>query len=154
MQVIPDKDRELLKERFETSLDTAVTIKLFSESPARSILTIPGEPETPLSKLALSLAQELADLSPKINLEFYDFYGDGGDTAKEMGVERIPTYIIGDDAKGRVRFNGTPVGNEFATLLVTMEALSNKTPHLSEAVVRTVREIKDPVHIQVFVTPT
>ncbi len=155
MPIIGEADRDALRQQFEESLDRDVTIKLFSESEIRSMLTIPGRTANPMAKLAKDLAEELAELSPKIKLEMYDVHGDGVEAARAMGIDRTPAYVLGDDPEGRLRFYGTPVGNEFATIIATVEALSQNTPHLSSNLIAAMeRLIEAPVHIQVFVTPT
>ena len=155
MPIIGEADRVALRQRFEESLDQEVTIKLFSESEIRSMLTLPRRTPNPMAKLARDLAEELAELSPKIKLEVYDIHGDGAEAARAMGIDLTPAYLLGDDPTGRLRFYGTPVGNEFATIIATVEALSQNTPHLSSNLAAAMeRLVETPVHIQVFVTPT
>ena len=155
MPVIAERDREMLRNRLAESLVNDVSITMFAESLARSLLTIPGQPMNPMAQAARSLAEELADLSPKINLQILDIHGDGAELARTLKVDRIPAYVLGDDPEGRLRFYGTPVGNEFATLLETIEDLSTGTAHINSAVAKTAREvISQPVQVQVFVTPT
>ena len=155
MPIIAERDREMLRTRLAESLVNDVSIKLFAESLARSLLTIPGRPSNPMAQAARSIVEELAELSPKINLQVLDFHGDGEELARTMKIERIPAYVLGDDSEGRLRFYGTPLGNEFATLLETLEDLSQGTVHISSAVARTAQEvINQPVQLQVFVTPT
>jgi alkyl hydroperoxide reductase subunit AhpF len=155
MPVIAERDREILLQRFEQSLERDVTIKFFGESHARSVLTIPGLPTNPMAQIAGDLARELADLSPKIKLEVYDFHGDGAEAARELEITRVPAYVLGDDPEGRIRFYGTPVGNEFATMIETVEALSQDAPRLAPTVVKMAQSlIQQPVQLQVFVTPT
>ncbi len=155
MPIIPDEARVALRERFAKSLRRDVTIKLFGESPVLSTLTIPGRPENSMAQVAHTLAEELADLSPKIKLEFHDFYGAGAEAARELGIDRVPAFVLGEDNAGRLRFYGTPVGNEFAAIIETVEALSQDEPRLSPAMLASIQKlIQEPVHIQVFVTPT
>lgn len=53
-----------------------------------------------------------------------------------------------------VRFLGLPSGYEFSTLLADVVDVSKGRTDLSEATRAAVRAIDQPVHIQVFVTPT
>lgn len=155
MPIIGETDRNALRQRLEGSLDRDVTIKLFSESAIRSMLTLPGREPNPMARMAEDLARELAELSPKIRLETYDINGSGAEAALAMGIGQVPAYVLGEDQQGRIRFYGTPVGNEFAAIVSTIEALSQGTPHLSSNLVAAMeRLVTDPVHIQVFVTPT
>lgn len=158
MALLSDQDRDFLKERFE-ELDAPVVLKLFTESEARSLLTIPGQAQNPggneMAKVTKDLLEEVTELTPKLSLEVYDVNGDGKEHARELGIERVPAIVLGDDGQGRVRFSGAPVGNEFPTILEGIEALSTSSPKirpdLAEALIERVNE---PVNLKVFVTPT
>jgi alkyl hydroperoxide reductase subunit AhpF len=157
MPVLRDTDRKAIQERLETSLHADVKIRLFTQSDVRSMLTIPGQPQqsNDFAKITKELLQELDALSPKLSLEVLDVHGDGAAEAKRLNIEQVPAIVLGDDADGRVRFYGAPVGNEFATILTSIEGLSQSAPPLQEHVARTAQEhIDQPVHLRVFVTPT
>jgi hypothetical protein len=159
MPLISDADREVLVQRFNDRLTGTVTIKLFIESAARSLLTIPGQPSGQASgqygKLTKELMEEVTDLSPLLHLEVADIRGDGAEDAARLGVQRVPAMVLDSESGGRVKYYGIPAGLEFSTILEAIEALSRKEPSLSEAVAKVVEEaIQEPVHLQVFVTPT
>ena len=157
MALLSDQDRAALTERFGTTLDREVKVKLFTQSAARSLLVLPGQqsPNNEYMKVTQELLEELTEMSPKLRLEVYDVFGDGADEAKRMGIEQLPAIVLGDDDEGRMRFYGAPVGNEFPTILTGIESLSKDEPMLGEAVVEVARErIDEPVHLRVFVTPT
>src|SRR5690606_7535714 len=103
------------QERFEQSLVSDVKIRLFTQSDARSLLAIPGQPQhgNEYARVTKEILQELVALSPKLSLEVYDIYGDGAAEAKRLNIEQIPAIVLGDDPDGRLRFYGAPVGNEF-----------------------------------------
>ena len=158
LALLSDQDRDLLKERFEV-LDEPVVVKLFTESEARSLLTIPGQPQNPggneLAKVTRELLEEVISLTPKLSLEVHDIHGGGREEAQQLGIERIPAIILGDDPKGRVRFYGAPVGNEFPTILEGIEALSTSSPKIRDEIVDALAEhVTEPVNLKVFVTPT
>lgn len=160
MPLLSEEDRKALQDRFAETLEEDVKIRLFTQSSARSMLTLPGEmggggQAGELAKLTQDLLQELTELSPKVHLDVLDVFGDGADEAKRMDVDRIPAIVLGDDDKGRVRFYGAPVGNEFPTILAGIEALSTSKPLLREPVAEAaIERITDDVHLRVFVTPT
>lgn len=156
MPILSDQDRETLTERFATTLDGDVKIKLFTQSAARSLLVLPGQdPQAGESaKVTQELLQELAEVSPKLSLEVYDIHGDGAEEAKRLEIEQIPAIVLGDDEGGRVRFYGAPVGNEFSTILTGIESISKSEPQLRDAVVEAAKGIDQQVHLRVFVTPT
>lgn len=157
MALLSDDDRQALTERFATTLERDVKVKLFTQSAARSLLILPGQqqPAGEFMKVTGELMQELVDMSPKLTLEVYDIYGDGAEEAKRLEIEQVPAIVIGDDEGGHVRFYGAPVGNEFPTILTGIESVSKQEPMLRDAVAEAARErIDQPVHIRVFVTPT
>ena len=157
MALLSDQDRAVLTERFEETLDRDVTIKLFTQSAAHSLLVLPGRESRngDYMKVTLDLMQELVATSPKLRLEVYDIHGSGTEEAKRLGIEQIPAIVLGDDEGGRVRFYGAPVGNEFPTILTGIESISKDEPQLREPVAAVARErIDEQVHLRVFVTPT
>jgi glutaredoxin-like protein len=103
------------------------------------------------------LAEELSGLSDKVQLEVLDFEGDAS-RARSLGVDKIPAIVLlggPDAAKDHgIRFFGIPAGYEFGTLLEELKMVSAGTPQLSAATMQAIARLKEPVHIQVFVTPT
>jgi alkyl hydroperoxide reductase subunit AhpF len=97
--------------------------------------------------------EELTALSPKLKLEIVDFYSNA-QAVKEAGVERIPALILSASAAANVRFYGIPLGYEFAALLETIVTLSRGVSPLSMETRKKLKQVKEAVHIQVFVTPT
>ena len=157
MALLAEDDRKAIEEHFSTTLESDVVLRLFTQSAARSLLTIPGEQSETgqYAKVTRDLLEELVATSPKLSLQVYDVHGDGAEEARRLGIEHIPAIVFGDDPDGRVRFYGTPLGNEFGTVIAGIEALSKAQPMLREEVADVVREqIGDQVHLRVFVTPT
>lgn len=159
MALLSEEDRQALTERFATTLDREVTVKLFTQSEARSLLILPGQenqqPGNEFIKVTGELMHELVDMSPKLNLEVYDAFGDGAAEARRLQIEQLPAIVLGNDEGGHVRFYGAPVGNEFPTILTGIESLSQQEPMLEEHVASVARErFDEQVHIRVFVTPT
>ena len=159
MPHLRDEDRQMLADRFAETLVDDVRILLFTESEARSLLVLPGQPASggggnDFAKLTRELLTELADTSPKLFLDVLDVHGEGAAEAERLGIEQIPAIVL-DSADGRVRFYGAPVGNEFPTILTGIESLSTSTPVLSDHVASAVRDrIDQDVRLKVFVTPT
>ena len=158
MALLSDQDRAALAERFESSLERDVKVRLFTQSAARSLLVLPGQQSSPNNeymKVTQELLQELVETSPKLSLDVYDAFGAGAGEAKRLRIEQLPAILLGDDDGGRVRFYGAPVGNEFPTILMGIESLSKDEPVLREAVADAARtRIDEQVHLRVFVTPT
>lgn len=99
------------------------------------------------------LVEEVAALSDRITAEIYDFQADR-EKAEELAIDKIPAIaVIGAQDYG-VRFYGIPSGYEFTSFLHAIRSVAAGHPELSEATLQALAEIRDPVHIQVFVTPT
>ena len=150
MPIIPETDREAVKREFRKDLKKDVTLRLFTQG--SSLLTIPGR-ECPTCPQTQELMEELASLSPKLHLEIYDFYSQAEERAK-YSVERIPAVVMGEDGNSRVKFYGVPMGYEFATILEDIKILSRGVSPLGMDARKKLRKVNQPVHIQVFVTPS
>ena len=150
MSVIPDRDRNALKREFRKDLKSDVTIRLFTLLP--SLLTIPGR-ECRYCTHTQELMEELTSLSAKLHLEVYDFYTQTEENAK-YGVERIPAIVIGQNGDFRVKFYGIPMGLEFPTIIEDIKTLSRGVSPLTMDSRKKLRKVNQPVHIQVFVTPS
>ncbi|HIE38830.1 MAG TPA: glutaredoxin [Anaerolineales bacterium] len=99
------------------------------------------------------LVEEIGELSELVSVEVYDFLADG-EKAEQLGVDKIPAIaVIGAEDYG-VRFYGIPSGYEFTSLLHAIRTVAAGKPELSEAGVQALAEVTEPIHIQVFVTPT
>jgi glutaredoxin-like protein len=99
------------------------------------------------------LIEEVASLSDKVSVEVYDFVGDA-QIAEQHGVDKIPaTVIVGEKDYG-VRFYGIPSGYEFSSLIEGIITVGGKQPNLSKKTLGEIQRLNQPVHIQVFVTPT
>jgi glutaredoxin-like protein len=99
------------------------------------------------------LVNEVAQLSDQLTVEIYDFVADE-EKAEELGVDKIPAIaVIGAEDYG-VRFYGIPSGYEFTSFLDAIRTVAAGKPELSEETTKTLAEVTDPVHMQVFVTPT
>ena len=99
------------------------------------------------------LLEEVAELSDLIDVTEYNFVVDE-DEAKQYGVDKIPaTAIMGEEDFG-IRFYGVPAGYEFTSLVHTIRMIGTGTSQLDEATREGLDALQEPVHMQVFVTPT
>jgi glutaredoxin-like protein len=150
MALIPDRDRDDLKREFRKELKNDVTIRLFTQG--SSLLTVPGQ-ECKYCPQTQQLMEELTALSPKLNLQVYNFYSQTEEAAK-YGVERIPAVVMGENGDGRLKFYGIPMGNEFPIIIEGIKTISRGVSPLSMDSRKKLKRVNHPVHIQVFVTPT
>ena len=99
------------------------------------------------------LAEEVTALSDKIELEVYDFIIDK-EKVEEYGVDKIPAIAVVGQKDYGVRFYGIPSGYEFSSLIEDIVDVSRGEVELLPATRETLAEIAEPLHFQVFVTPT
>ena len=99
------------------------------------------------------LVEEVAGLSEQVTAEIYDFVADE-DKAEELGIDKIPAIaVIGEEDYG-IRFYGIPSGYEFTSLLEAIHTAARGEPDLNDETIEFLSALNEPVHIQVFVTPT
>jgi alkyl hydroperoxide reductase subunit AhpF len=159
MAFLRPADAERVRQRLANDLHSDVDVILFAAPP--SGLFIPGRDESTTGKQAVALLTEVAELSDRIHLRVVNPRTDPA-TATEYGIELDPAVVIekrdGEGAPkadaGRVRMYGLPSGYEFMTLLDAMSAASRPTPALLPETIEALARISEPLHIQVFVTPT
>jgi alkyl hydroperoxide reductase subunit AhpF len=116
-----------------------------------------GVPECQTCSEDRELAEEVASLNGKIRLEVRDFVADAA-LAESMGVDKIPALaVLGDEPSARdygIRLYGIPAGFEFSTLIEDLLLVSRRQPGLSKGTLDQISTLREPVHIQVFTTPT
>ena len=154
MPLLQEKDRIVVREKFEKELKDEVTILLFKKTSAG--IWTPNEDEDLVCRYCKEteeLYKEVIELSDLLKLETYTIENNK-EKFDEYKVERIPTAVIKGHNKGLIRFVGIPAGYEFATLLEDLIDASRGKVDLKERNKRKVEAVKEPLHIQVFVTPT
>lgn len=100
-----------------------------------------------------SLAQEVAALSDKLDIEVYNFTLDK-EVVERYGVDKIPAIVVEGEKDYGVRFYGVPAGYEFTTLIEVIKVVSAGESGLAPKTKETLVGLKDPLHLQVLVTPT
>lgn len=99
------------------------------------------------------LLEELAGLSDRLSVEVYNFLLDQEKVA-EYGVDNVPATVVRNGKDYGIRFYGLPAGYEFSSLLDAIVSVSQADSGLSPETRRKLAQIAEPVHLQVFVTPT
>lgn len=141
--MLRDEDRVEIKKRLEGMVDP-VKLVFFTQQLAGTCMTC-SETER--------LLKEVAELSDKIELEVLNFVTDK-EAVEAYGIDKIPaTVIMGKEDVG-LKFYGIPTGYEFATFLDAILNVSRDESGLDDALKTQAAGISNPVHIQVFVTPT
>ncbi|GGJ11206.1 glutaredoxin [Alicyclobacillus cellulosilyticus] len=137
------RDQAAIRERL-ADLQQDVVIKFFEAS-----LGCPTCPEI------RRLLERLVELSDKLTLEVHNLYIDEAE-AQKYAVDKAPTIVLTDKSYTDygVRFYGAPSGYEFATFLEDIRMMANGESGLSAATKARLAELKQPVDLKVFVTPT
>lgn len=104
------------------------------------------------------LLEELAPISDKLGLDIYDLEADA-DVAEKFNVDKAPGIVIaakdGETVSDfGIRYAGIPSGHEFTSLIQDILLVSGRDSGLSQATRDFLKELTEPVLLQVFVTPT
>jgi glutaredoxin-like protein len=142
MSLLPDDKKEQLRAEFKEKLVDPVRIIMFTQ-----------EMECRFCSDTRTLAQDMATLSDKISVDVYDFIKDS-QKAKEYGIDKIPAIALIGKIDHGVRIYGIPYGYELNTLVEGIVNVSRGKTDLSDKTREIIKDIKKPVHIQVFVTLT
>jgi glutaredoxin-like protein len=144
VSLLPIDKKELLKNDFKMQLMDPVKIVVFTQ-----------EVECRFCADTRQLVQDMATLNEKLSVEVYDFVKDS-DKTKEYGIEKIPALAILGAKDYGVRIYGIPYGYELQTLIEAVINVSKGTGRtdIADKTKAILSEIKNPVHIEVFVSLT
>ncbi|MFX1284586.1 MAG: thioredoxin family protein [Promethearchaeota archaeon] len=102
----------------------------------------------------LDLTEQIASQSDKIKLDHCECSLDN-EKAQTWQITRHPAIAIEGKGKGMIRFFGIPSGYEFGSLIESIiMSGSDKESDLDPELIEEIEKIDQPVHLQVFVTPT
>jgi len=141
MSILSDRDRTAVREAL-AKLAGPVKLVVFT-----SALGSETSAETE------RLVREVAECSDQVMVEILNLYIDR-ERAAAYGVDRVPAIVVEGIRDYGIRFFGIPMGYEFSNLIDSMLAASSGKPELSAATVERLQALSEPVHLQVFATPT
>jgi len=104
------------------------------------------------------MLEEVTALNDKVELSVYDMQ-ENADVAKQYKVTNAPGIVIAakDNAEVTnlgIQFSGIPSGHEFSTLINDILIVSKRESGLDEKTREFLKNLTEPLHLQVFVTPT
>ncbi len=104
------------------------------------------------------LLEEVSALDEKINLRVLDIQQDA-ELARQYRIDKTPALALlagkGDALTDYgIRYYGIPAGHEFNSLVHDLLLVSKGESGLNEKTRQFLANLKKPVHLQVFVTPT
>lgn len=149
MPLLNEKDTAVVRQQFEETLVHPVKLVMFTQ-----------EFECLYCRETRQILEELAELSTLISVDVHDFEQDKA-LADRYGVDKIPAILVQragtDDEPDRdygIRLYGIPSGYEFISLLEAIKLVSSGQVSLSQATLDKLASLDQPLHLQVFVTPT
>ena len=102
---------------------------------------------------ARQLLEELAQISDQLSLETYNFLINK-EKAAEYAIDKVPATVIRNSKDFGIRFFGLPAGYEFSVLIDGILAASKGDSGLLPETREKLAQLNQPLHLQVFTTPT
>ncbi|MCX8154643.1 MAG: thioredoxin family protein [Candidatus Micrarchaeota archaeon] len=99
---------------------------------------------------------ELDELKiPKLKIKLIEKYDDNVKVSYDISPDQVPIILIRNpNIKAYIAYRGIPADHEFGLFLETILEVSTGHVHLSEDQINKVKNIKESVKIDVYVTPS
>jgi alkyl hydroperoxide reductase subunit AhpF len=105
-------------------------------------------------RVAKQVLDEVASLHDKIAVIEKNFVLDTEDRARYK-VDKSPAIVVlSDGADTRMRLYGAPTGYEFVSLVEAVLLAGTGVPELEPETITALAAVTEPLHLQVFSTPT
>ncbi len=154
MALLKDSDREQLRQEFE-KLQNPVKLVFFTQAL-----------DCEYCPLTQQVLEEIVGLADKITLQTYNFAVDQAQVFEykiarvpAIAVVRVETAMVDGVATVRdrdygIRYYGVPAGYEFAALVNDILDVSRGDSGLTAQSKAMLAQLTEPLHLQVFSTPT
>lgn len=109
--------------------------------------------QCPVCQQQQEVLEAVTALSDKLELKIFNSQEHQQEMAK-YGIDKFPATVPMGEKDYGIRFFGLTAGEEFASFLQTIMMISTGYSGLAPQLETLVRNIEEPVHIQVFVTLT
>lgn len=149
--MIPLREQEVIRQRFEQELRSRVRIDYFTQRPSRII--IPGRQDCPHCEDTRAMLQEIASLSPRVSLTVHEF-SEAEKEAAALGIDAVPGIVVRGQTNRPLRFFGMPFGSQFPVFVETLIEASTGAPGLAPETTKQLRKVRTDVHLRVLVIPT
>jgi glutaredoxin-like protein len=147
--MIPLRDQELIRQRFQRDLKSRLRIDFFTQRP--SSFYVPGR-ECMHCETVQTMLQEIAGLSPRTSLTTHELET-ASRPAAEFSVDRVPAIVLRGPANRPLRFFGLPSGHQFGAFIEALIETASGVFELQDQTRRTLRRLKTDVRLQVLVAP-
>jgi thioredoxin reductase (NADPH) len=134
---LPEDAKQVLLERFQV-LKEKVVLEVFTGK----------KQENPFDELTVTFAQALGTLTDKIEVHLNTV---GDKKSKDYMVTRSPTVLL-QPQRYKLRYTGAPFGEEGRSFIEAIIMVSRNESNLSAASKKILTKLKEPRHVQVFVT--
>ncbi len=143
MPLLSEADRTTLVQHL-APIGKPVDLLLFTQA-------IGGSESGPIARQVLD---EIASLHDKISVVEKNFVLDTEDRAK-YGVDKSPAIVVlSGGVDTRMRLYGAPTGYEFVSLVEAVLLAGTGVPELEPETITALAAVTEPLHLQVFTTPT
>jgi glutaredoxin-like protein len=149
--MIPLREQEYIRERFDSELGGKVKIDYFTQRASK--LIVPGRDECTYCEETRQMLEEVAALSDRVSLTVHEL-ADAEDEARKFGIDKVPGIVVRGAANRPLRFFGIPGGNEFPNFIETIIEASKQQVAVRPETAKQLKKLKDDVSITVYVTPT
>lgn len=145
-KILPESIRQQVQELFQ-KLDQQVQILFFD-----------SQNGCEYCEDTRQLIEEVAELSDKLSLSQHNLEQEP-ELARQHRVDKAPALVIAGRQDEKIidhglRFSGIPAGHEFSSLIETLMMVSRGDSGLEAKTRQFLSGLTQPVHLQVFVTPT
>ncbi len=140
MGLLSEEDRKYLKEEFNNNINREVKLLYFRNDKNGS----------EYSKQTKELLEELTSLNDNLSLIVESC--DNTEKIKSEELTLCPSIKIKSDRSGFLNFYGVPAGHEFISLVEAIKDMGSDNLSLPEDVIKSLKEIKEPLDIKVFIT--
>src|SRR5262245_52572236 len=151
MGMIPERDQQTIRRHLDDNMTGDVEIIMFTERP--SLIIVPGRETCETCEDTQKLLEEVSTLSDKVKLSVHEM-ASAREQADELGIDRVPAFVLKGAAKGRVRFFGIPSGYEFSAFIGDLVDTSKGQTDLSDETRLFLDSLTENVSIKVFTTPS
>lgn len=145
MPLLKEKDRLHLFEQLK-ALTYPVTLVVFTQ-----------QFESQSCRAAREIAQEVAELAEQVEIEVFEYDTNDG-LAAQFAIDKLPALVVmrgGDEPRDfGIRFYGVPAGYQFTSLMHAVMMVGTGESGLTPGLRSWAASLREPVHIQVFTSPT
>jgi len=122
------------------------------DKPVRFLLFV-TEKDPKSTEVMESFLGEVSATNDKLSVEKIEVEKEK-EKAKEFGIYAVPCFAVVAEENSKVLYYGMPLGHEFSTFLLDIVDISTGKPNIPGDLIKKVKEIDGPLHLQVFVSET